>query len=56
MLNLHPMLKNPELARRVIPPGGVTNHLRSFASGKSGPTKAERDKQKQEARLSLLQR
>jgi len=48
------MLKNPEVAKRLIPPGGIVNHLRSMGKGKGGPSKAEIEKQKQEVRLALL--
>jgi hypothetical protein len=46
------MLRNPEIAKRVIIPGGVANHLRGL--GRKGPSKAERDKQKQEVRIAML--
>jgi len=55
MLSMNPSLKNPELAKRMILPGPhLAGHLRSLVSGKGTPTKAQVEKQKQEARLSLL--
>ena len=55
MLSLNPSLKNPELAKRMIQPGPhLATHLRSLGSGKNQPSKAQIEKEKAEARLSLL--
>jgi len=55
MLSMNPSLKNPEFAKRMIAPGPhLAKHLRTLVSGKGGPTKAQIEKEKQEARLSLL--
>jgi hypothetical protein len=55
MLSMNPRLKNPEFAKRMIAPGPhLAKHLRTLVSGKGGPTKAQIEKEKQEARLSLL--
>jgi predicted outer membrane protein len=52
---MNPSLKNPEFAKRMIAPGPhLAKHLRTLVSGKGGPTKAQIEKEKQEARLSLL--
>lgn len=38
----------------ILPGPHLAGHLRSLVSGKGTPTKAQIEKQKQEARLSLL--
>jgi hypothetical protein len=56
LLTKNPHLKNPIVARRMMqPPGsGLPEMLRALGSGKGKPTKAQIEKQKQEARLAEL--
>jgi hypothetical protein len=56
LLTKNPHLKNPIVARQMVrPPGnGLPEMLRALGSGKGKPTKAQIEKQKQEARLAEL--
>jgi hypothetical protein len=56
LLTKNPHLKNPMIAKqlRVAPGNGLPEMLRSLAIGSAKPTKAQIEKQKQEARLAEL--
>ena len=55
-LNKIPLLKNPQVAQTMLAGPGTLTHLRSLASNTKSAkkAKAEKERQKAEARLALL--